>query len=451
MAPATRYRLKLTSLKFISPVDMPAQQNATARLLKRNGDGPTFARVAKVADELGLVFAWAWTSKVAGADHFDLHGDAIDDGDEMIRVAADFMSGERLSDEMHNREADGQVVFGMPMTPEIAKAFGIETDTSGFMVALKPSAEVFAKFKTGEYTGISIDGMGVREPLAKGTAAKFYCSFNLGDRTRVIRGREHMPDHAGRHGTVTEMDSGAIGILFDGDVATHRWYSQSEIAPLDADEVAEIDAPEMADMKRAATTRTENVMTTDAETLKNLQAELAKVNAELVTAKAAIAKAAEPAPKPLYKSAAGTEYFNAESAELAKRLDQSERDRADVELTKRADEKSKHVPGTLAVRKAMLGAIENIADDETRKAALESFAAIDASLAKNFRPQGVNTTVDVSAESTASAEVAKRVEARMTAKGETREVATTYLVEHDSEFNTLRKQAKDERRAAARA
>jgi hypothetical protein len=162
----TRYRLKLTELKFISPVDKPAQETATALLIKRaTGETRGAARVVKLDESLGLVFCWAFTSKAAGADYYDLHDDNIVE-DDMIKVCADFMSGARAVDEMHDGVATGQVVFGMPMTAEVAKAFGVETETEGFMVAIKPAADVFEKFKSGEYTGVSIEGTGVREPVA---------------------------------------------------------------------------------------------------------------------------------------------------------------------------------------------------------------------------------------------------------------------------------------------
>src|SRR5690606_12092775 len=119
------------------------------------------ARVVKTSDELGLVFGWALTSKAGGTDYFDLHGDNIVEED-LIRVAAEFMESGGATDEQHDFEADGRVVFAMPLTAEVAKSFGIQTDTTGLMVAIKPSPEVFAKFKTGEYTGFSIAGIGER-------------------------------------------------------------------------------------------------------------------------------------------------------------------------------------------------------------------------------------------------------------------------------------------------
>ncbi len=165
MAPS-RYRLKLNKLDFVSPVDVPAQETARVLLIKRSGRAAGFASVAKVDESLGLVFCWAFTSTIKGADYHDLQGDAIDE--DFIKAAADFMSSGGAVDEMHDGEATGRVVFAFPMTPEIAKTYGVTTDTTGLMVALKPSPSVLAKFKSGEYTGVSIAGLGTREPVGKG-------------------------------------------------------------------------------------------------------------------------------------------------------------------------------------------------------------------------------------------------------------------------------------------
>ena len=166
---AQRYRLKLSRLDFVSPVDTPAQETATVVLLKRGAaeelDGK--ARVVKMDDSLGLVFCWAFTSSVDNAPYFDLQGDAIDE--DFVKAAAEFMENGGATDEMHDGNPDGRVLFAMPMTPEIAKAFGVVTKTTGLMVALKPSPEVYAKFKSGEYTGVSIAGLGERQAIKAAT------------------------------------------------------------------------------------------------------------------------------------------------------------------------------------------------------------------------------------------------------------------------------------------
>lgn len=159
----TRFRLKLKRLDFISAVDMPAQETATALLLKSDGAVTATARVVKTSD-LGLVFGWALTAKSDGADYYDRQGDNVVE-DDLIRVAAEFMEQGGATDTQHDFERDGRVVFAMPMTAEVAQAFGIETDTTGLMIAIKPSPDVFAKFKAGELTGFSIAGVGDRVPV----------------------------------------------------------------------------------------------------------------------------------------------------------------------------------------------------------------------------------------------------------------------------------------------
>ncbi len=169
------YRLKLKSLAYVSSVDVPAQETATARLLKRGAalKIATTARVAKLSDELGLVFGWALTTKADGADYYDLQGDNVIE-DDLIRVAAEWMTKGGAADTMHDRKQDGNATFCMPMTNEVAKAFfgdkiGGELGTYGLMVAIKPSPEDYALFKSGELTGFSIDGIGEREAAKRRT------------------------------------------------------------------------------------------------------------------------------------------------------------------------------------------------------------------------------------------------------------------------------------------
>jgi hypothetical protein len=55
-------------------------------------------------------------------------------------------------------------VFAFPMTTDIAKAFGVETKTTGLMIGLKPDNNaMLAKFKSGELTGFSIGGFRIED------------------------------------------------------------------------------------------------------------------------------------------------------------------------------------------------------------------------------------------------------------------------------------------------
>jgi hypothetical protein len=117
-----------------------------------------FAGVLKVDESLGLVLGWAIVCKKDGCDYFDLQEDNIPET-SMLSAAVDFMQNSRMAKEMHAGGAAGTVIFAFPLTEDIAKAFGIETRTTGLMIAMKPdSDDMLAKFRNGELTGFSIGG-----------------------------------------------------------------------------------------------------------------------------------------------------------------------------------------------------------------------------------------------------------------------------------------------------
>ena len=111
---------------------------------------------------LGLVFGWGIVccEKDAGGeweDHYDLQGDHIPEP-LMVEATSDFMLNSREAHEMHTGKRIGSIVHSFPLTQDIAKAMGIETKKTGWMVAMKPSAAVLAKYQSGEYRGFSIGG-----------------------------------------------------------------------------------------------------------------------------------------------------------------------------------------------------------------------------------------------------------------------------------------------------
>lgn len=219
---APRYKLKLKQLDFISLVDDPAQPNAKCLLIKRKGGDKSelegTARLVKTVDELGLAFFWAFTStNPDGTDHHDLHGDAVLADNAMIKAAAEFMEKGGAVDEMHDEDPDGgRVVFAMPMTPEIAKAFGVTTKTSGLMIAIKPSVDAMAKLKDGTYRAVSIAGLGERETVKQAKVAKGSLFTNEVDghqhRICVYEDGSMWVDHA----TMTDAQySHSHGIVFE--------------------------------------------------------------------------------------------------------------------------------------------------------------------------------------------------------------------------------------------
>ena len=112
----------------------------------------------------------------------------------------------------------------------------------------------------------------------------------------------------------------------------------------------------------------------------------------------AVAAAAE-ANAVVYTASDGTVFRKSDDPRLvamAKRVDDEARKTAsaearakDAEYSKRAVEELAHIPGTVAVRAAMLKAVDAIPDEAERKAALEALHAQNAEIGKAFDSLGV--------------------------------------------------------------
>lgn len=121
-------------------------------------DDLTKCNVAKVDKGLGLIFGWAIVCTEDDRPYYDTQGDYIPE-DVMLKASSDFMQSDRVSLDMHNGESEGQVVFAMPITKEIADSMGILTDKTGLMIAVKPDSDaMLERYAKGEYTGFSIGG-----------------------------------------------------------------------------------------------------------------------------------------------------------------------------------------------------------------------------------------------------------------------------------------------------
>ncbi len=129
--------------------------------------------VLKVDRRLGVIFGYGAISKINGKPYLDTQRHHIPE-ESIVEKALDYMLRKRTGSEMHRKQPrkDGEetppvrkrgtVVFCMPMTEEIAKAYNIQTTVSGLMIGWRPDddcrEEILAKFDTGEYTGFSIGG-----------------------------------------------------------------------------------------------------------------------------------------------------------------------------------------------------------------------------------------------------------------------------------------------------
>ena len=223
-----RYKLTLRSLKFLSAVDFPAQEPATCVLTKRKDAAPDVKasyRVTKMDESLGLVIGMSIITSIDGVPYTDLQGDEVQEQDLLKTVVA-FMESGAPTDTQHNRETDGRVVLSWVFDAETNKAMDVTARKHGWATGLKVSPETFAKFKSGEYTGFSIDGTGERATVEKGRVLKASLY------TDVVDGHQHQiciwdngemyvqsatsegAEMSHSHGIVRGAD-GAIEILLD--------------------------------------------------------------------------------------------------------------------------------------------------------------------------------------------------------------------------------------------
>lgn len=121
-----------------------------------------FVKAEGIDAEHGLVFGFGIVCTENGVDYFDVQEDNIPEK-SMLKAAADFAATARPGNEMHTGPDSGQHVFLFPLTAEIAKALGITTKKTGLLLGYKPTPEVLAKFKSGEYTGFSIEGVRIKD------------------------------------------------------------------------------------------------------------------------------------------------------------------------------------------------------------------------------------------------------------------------------------------------
>ena len=120
------------------------------------------SEVLKVDPALGIVMGYAIISTENGEPYYDLQGDHIPE-ESMLKAAVDFAENSRVASEMHTGESRGTVLFTWPLTGEIAKSFGIQTERTGLLIAMKPDTDMLAKFQSGELKGFSIGGVRIED------------------------------------------------------------------------------------------------------------------------------------------------------------------------------------------------------------------------------------------------------------------------------------------------
>jgi hypothetical protein len=122
------------------------------------------ADILKLDAERRIAWGWASVSTVKGELVTDLQGDTITPA-EMEKMADRFMASARMAKAMHDGDQIGEVLHSFPLTAELAKAFGMETDREGWLVGMRINDDaVWQGFKDGTYKAFSIGGKGRRKP-----------------------------------------------------------------------------------------------------------------------------------------------------------------------------------------------------------------------------------------------------------------------------------------------
>jgi hypothetical protein len=143
-----------------------AQPLRTSRLPRatgwaHKGDFAFDIPVAKLVADKNQVFGWASIIEEAGVPVVDTQNDVITEEDlenAFYGFAKDYGQG----GEMHDRTDAGEMIECMVFTKEKQQALGINLGKIGAWVGFEFEPAVFAKFKSGEYTGFSIGGTGRR-------------------------------------------------------------------------------------------------------------------------------------------------------------------------------------------------------------------------------------------------------------------------------------------------
>jgi hypothetical protein len=123
--------------------------------------------IAKTDEAQGLVYGWA--NIIATADGQlieDSQGDLIEPA-ELEKAAVDFMLHHRATGEMHEGDAVGSVIEAFVSSPDKLRAMGFPDEVAkvaphGLWIGVKVPPLTFAKVKSGQYQGFSIQGTAER-------------------------------------------------------------------------------------------------------------------------------------------------------------------------------------------------------------------------------------------------------------------------------------------------
>jgi len=125
-------------------------------------------QIAKFDEEQRIVYGWASVVTEKGVPVVDRQDDVIEP-DTLVKAVNNFMENVRVGKSMHRGDPIGMVLHSLPVTDEIAKSLGIQSDREGWIVAFKVYDDnVWADVKSGKLAAFSIGGRAIKEDYSYG-------------------------------------------------------------------------------------------------------------------------------------------------------------------------------------------------------------------------------------------------------------------------------------------
>lgn len=117
-------------------------------------------KIIKMDDEQRVVWGWASVATENGVPVYDVHGDHIPMS-ELTKASIDFMENVRVGKSLHQGDQVSSVIGCLPLSQELAKALGIESDKEGLIMGFRVhDDQTWELIKSGELPALSIGGRG---------------------------------------------------------------------------------------------------------------------------------------------------------------------------------------------------------------------------------------------------------------------------------------------------
>ena len=184
--------------------------------------------ILKTYPDQQIVYGWASVISENGTPIIDTQGDVIMPA-ALAKAAQDFMVDSRQGKLMHKGEPIGEVVESIVLTKELQDALGIDLKKEGWFVGFKVhKAEIWKKFKDGDYPAFSIGGLAERIPMSVSKE-----SYEAGDdaESHVI----YLPadkEKAATEWVHYEMSRGLSVYSYDAGVEDFVLYSGKSVADI---------------------------------------------------------------------------------------------------------------------------------------------------------------------------------------------------------------------------